>query len=155
MHDDENRDEHDNAPPRIEGQGEPQEEKRQRHIEWIAGEAKRAGCDNGRGGKRGIHVRTCSPQSISSPYRDRDGKYDQRAAGPKSTGMIKDWHRPDPTKRKNNGERDAVEQRREHDDASVILLCHCTISLTAQRSVQRRAAVRAFGFRRGSVGFRC
>ena len=123
MHDDEKRDQHDYAPPSIDGQSETEIEERQGYIEGIARESKRAGSDNGRGGACGIHVRTCSLQRFSSRYRDPNAKDDQREAEPESNGVIKNWHRPEPMKHKSNGEGGAIEQRRPRDDSRVVCWC--------------------------------
>src|SRR4030095_3420005 len=80
MHDEEKRDQHHNAPPRIERQGEAAIDERQCKIERIAGEAKGARCDDSRSGEHGIHVRTCGLHRSSPPYRDPDAKDDQREA---------------------------------------------------------------------------
>jgi len=120
MHDDKERDQHDNAPPRIERQDKAEIEKRQGKIERIAGEAKRTGCDDGGSGKRGIHVRTCGLHRSSSPCRNPNAEHDQREAGPESNGGAKDWHWPELTKHKTKDKRAAVEQRRPRGDPGFV-----------------------------------
>src|SRR5437879_1448029 len=57
MHDDENRDQQDEAPACVERERETAVQERQSHVERIAREAKRTGGDDRRGGERRIHVR--------------------------------------------------------------------------------------------------
>jgi hypothetical protein len=56
-------------------------------------------------------------------YHNANTKDEQREARLESHGMAKDWHRPEPTKHKNNDECDAIEQRRPPNDSGVV--CEC------------------------------
>src|SRR3989442_9713769 len=144
MHDDEQRDQHDNAPPRVKCQRETQIDERQGKVERIAGEAKRTGFDDGRGRERWIDVRTCGLHRSPSPDREPYAKGDQRKTRPESNGLAKDRHWPEPTKHKDGDERGPIEQGRPRNDSGVVGCCSQVVLRDAQRNAlqPRRSTIR-------------
>src|SRR5262245_19973832 len=66
MNDAKKRDRKYDTPPCVERQCKAEVEGGEAQVERIAREAKRAGCDNRRGRKRGVHVRPCGTHRAPS-----------------------------------------------------------------------------------------
>jgi len=139
MHDDDNRDQENEAPPRVEHEREANVQKRQSHVERIAREAKRTGGDDSRRRARGIHVRARGLQRPPSRNRDDQSEEHRDEAEPGSQRVAEDRHRPEPTKDQSRDEhRDAHPLRSEGlPDRSAAIPSVATMSTQDPRGTKR------------------
>src|SRR5262249_38160166 len=93
MHRDENRHQENQSPPRVEGEGEADVQKRESDVERIAGITERTRRHDSRCRLRRTHVRAGSYHRSSSGNQDRKSEQYQDQAEPQRERIAADRHR--------------------------------------------------------------